>query len=105
MYKYVIKRIMSLGENRGDYAVNTVNALNTPVHSIIDIGCSYGWTLNALTSKALELVGIDIDEDALQQAKNNYPHIKFMHQEASTLPFESNTFDVALLSEVIEHVG
>ena len=101
----IVRRAKSLGGSRGDYIVNAVDTLDTPVRSILDIGCSFGWTLDALTGKALALVGVDTDKAALQQAKNNYPHIEFMHQNASTLPFESNTFDVAVLSEVIEHVG
>ena len=105
MLEDIVRRIKGLGGSRGDYVVNAVDTLDTPVHSLLDIGCSYGWTLDALTGKALELVGVDTDEGALQQAKNNYTHIKFIHQNASTLPFESNTFDVAVLSEVIEHVG
>jgi len=50
-------------------------------------------------------VGVDMDKSALEKATANYPHIKFIYQSASTLPLESETFDIAVLAEVIEHVG
>lgn len=92
----------SPGGDRGDFVRA---AVVEPVDRILDIGCGYGWTINGLTGMARELVGIDMDQVALDSAKSNYPHITFVHQNASTLPFESNEFDVAILSEVIEHVG
>lgn len=98
----IMTRLKTLGGDRGEFICNAVIA---PVEKILDIGCSYGWTLNSLTEKARELVGIDMNEAALKQAKANYPHIKFTHQSAATLPYNSNEFDVVILSDVIEHVG
>jgi ubiquinone/menaquinone biosynthesis C-methylase UbiE len=75
------------------------------VDKILDIGSSYGWTLGSLAGKANELWGIDVDRTALLQAEQTYPNLKLIHQTAAQLPFESNMFDVVILSEVIEHVG
>lgn len=94
--------IRQLGGDRTPYIAS---AVQRPVEKVLDIGCSYGWALDALTGKAETLVGIDMDEAALRQAGAQYPHIQFVHQDASTLPFEDETFDVVILSEVIEHVG
>jgi len=99
------KGIKRLGSTRLEFLVDSVAKETRPIHNILDIGCSYGWGLNALTGKAPALVGIDMDKKALEQARKNYPHIEFVHQNAGVLPFESETFDVAILSEVIEHVG
>ena len=98
----LLQRIKGLGGDRGAFAVAAVRA---PVERILDIGCAYGWGLDALTGKARELVGIDMDQAALQQAARNYPHIRFIHQTAAKLPFPDEMFDVVILSEVIEHVG
>jgi SAM-dependent methyltransferase len=76
-----------------------------PVDKILDIGCSYGWALGSLDGKANELWGIDVDQAALAQAEQTYPSLKLIYQTAAKLPFESNMFDVVILSEVIEHVG
>ena len=95
-------RIHGLG---GDRTPFITAAIDEPVGRILDVGCSYGWALNALTGKADELVGVDMDKDALEQARAFYPHITFVHQDASTLPFGDAEFDAVILSEVIEHVG
>lgn len=100
-----MKKIKDLGGNRADFVLSQVNRENLPVESVLDIGCSHGSGLNALTGKAHNLTGIDMDKEALHKAEANYPHIKFIHQDANTLPFDSNSFDIVILSEVIEHVG
>lgn len=94
--------IIRLGRSRGQYVVESIDR---PVNKVLDVGCSFGGVLGSLTDKATELWGIDMDEAALAQARRQYPDIKFVHQTAINLPFESNAFDVVILSEVIEHVG
>lgn len=98
----LLARVKSLGGDRGPYVAGAVPA---GVGKVLDIGCSYGWMLEALRDKAGELNGVDMDLDALNQARKNYPQINFVHQTAASLPFESAQFDVVILSEVIEHVG
>lgn len=98
-------KLKSSGGNRTDFVVECISKEPLAFQKIIDIGCAYGGLLNALSGKSRELVGVDMDESALEQAKANHPHIKFIYQSASTLPFEDETFDIAVLAEVIEHVG
>ncbi len=94
--------LKSIGGGRIPYVSESVP---DSVDKILDIGCSYGWTLGSLVGKSNELWGIDMDRDALLQARQSYPNIKFIHQTAASLPFENNMFNVVILSEVIEHVG
>lgn len=94
--------LTKLGRSRGAYVVDSVQGT---VDKVLDIGCSYGAALGSLSGKASELWGVDMDEVALTKARATYPNIKFIHQTATTLPFDSNMFDVVILSEVIEHVG
>src|SRR3977135_4219667 len=100
-----MRTLRYLGGDRGEFVVDFVNRESIPVQRILDIGCAFGWVLGALTGKAYELVGIDMDEAALRQAETSFPHIHFVHQSASVLPFADKNFDIAILSEVIEHVG
>lgn len=98
----LLQRVAQLGSDRGKYVVD---AVKTPVERVLDIGCAYGWTIGDFSSKAKELYGVDIDEHALQMAREHYPHAKFFHQTGAKLPFDDDMFDVVILSEVIEHVG
>ena len=91
-----------LGGDRGHYVTD---AIHEPVEKVLDVGCAYGWTLDALTGRARELWGVDMNSDALAEARRSYPHIHFVHQTAAALPFDDGVFDVVILSEVIEHVG
>lgn len=95
-------QIKNMGSTRIEYITELVQE---PVGKILDIGCSYGCTLGALAEKADELWGIDVDQAALLQAEGSYPYLNLIHQTAAKLPFENNTFDTVILSEVIEHVG
>jgi SAM-dependent methyltransferase len=98
----LFSKIMKIGGGRVSYVSGSVQH---PVDRILDIGCGFGWTIGSLAGKSNELWGIDTDQEALLEAQQSYPNIKFIHQTAASLPFESNLFDVVILSEVIEHVG
>lgn len=95
-------QIKKMGGGRIQYITELVQE---PVDKILDIGCSYGWTLGALAGKADELWGIDVEQSALSIAEKTYPYLKLIHQSAAKLPFENEMFEVVILSEVIEHVG
>jgi SAM-dependent methyltransferase len=95
-------RSLLRGGDRGEWVVDV---LQGPFETVLDIGCSRGWTLAPLQQKARRLVGIDMDQCALAEARAAYPGIEFIQQTAVTLPFPSESFDAVILSEVIEHVG
>lgn len=97
-----LSQFKKIGGGRVCYITELVKE---PVDKILDIGCSYGWTIGGLVGKANELWGIDMDQKALSQAQRSYPFLKLSHQTAAKLPFENDMFDVVILSEVIEHVG
>lgn len=98
----IAHRLRRLGGDRTPFIVESIPH---GVGRVLDVGCSYGWALGALTEKSDDLVGVDMDRDALQQARAAFPHIEFVYQDASALPFEDDAFDAVILSEVIEHVG
>lgn len=98
----LLKSIKKLGIDRTEYISKSVKQ---KVDKILDIGCGYGSQLGALRKKSNELWGIDMDEEILSEAKKSYPGVNFILQSATNIQFESNKFDVVILSEVIEHVG
>lgn len=102
MLHSVSRTIVDLGSSRGTFVRK---AVPPSVGRVIDIGCAFGWDLAELSGHANELVGVDVNETSIKQARATYPDIQFLQASATDLPFESNIFDVAILSEVIEHVG
>src|SRR5699024_12088720 len=73
-------------------------------------GVGYGTHIIAkkCKKKVSEVIGIDIDSEAVRYAKSTYYHplTKFMHEDAtdSRLPEKIGRFDTVLSFETIEHV-
>lgn len=93
--------MLRLGQTRNDFVAKAIEA--TPAQRILDIGCGQGHLLAALPGR--ERWGIDMDERAIQAATIAFPDVTFIHQSGAELPFPDESFDAAVLSEVIEHVG
>jgi len=76
---------------------------------IVDLGCGNGYylyLLNNVPIKNLSVVGIDSDANALQ-AINGYVrnrNINLKKANLEQIPLRDNSFDKAIISEVIEHV-
>jgi SAM-dependent methyltransferase len=73
-----------------------------PERRVLDIGCRYG----ALTRAYLEgnhVVGVDVDRWALDEAARLGIETHWADAE-QPLPFEDETFDVAVAGELLEHV-
>ena len=76
--------------------------------SILDVGCGEG----VLTVEWAEriaggrVVGIDLEDPKLQAewAKRSRPNLEFRVEEATSLSFEDDSFDMACATEVLEHV-
>ncbi|HKP89629.1 MAG TPA: class I SAM-dependent methyltransferase [Thermoleophilaceae bacterium] len=76
--------------------------------SVLDVGCGEG----VLTSEWAErlgdgrIVGIDLDDPKLQtewQGRSR-PNLEFRAEEATSLSFDDDEFDMATAIEVLEHV-
>lgn len=76
---------------------------------ILDVGCGDGYYLHLLSNLGLklDLTGADFDPNALASAKRNLKgkKIKFFQADLmKELPFKSESFDKAVMSEVAEHL-
>lgn len=96
------RRERKCGGDRCDWVAA---AIGGGVRSVLDIGCGYGWTVARLIGRVPELVGVDLDEEALDSARANYPQVRFVQQTGASLPFDAASFDAVIFSDVIEHVG
>ena len=70
---------------------------------VLDVGCGYGWLLDAFQG-ARTLSGVDIAHHAVEQATKRKPERYFKQGNLQEpIPF-SNTFDLILVINVIEHL-
>lgn len=112
--KPIKDKLEKLLENVGDMSLKRrarkiIEQLN-PTHSekIIDLGCGTGYYLFLLSNLPvkLNLTGLDNDRRAMQEAKDSLfdKDIKFVSGDLHKMPFKDQSFDKAVISEVLEHV-
>ena len=76
--------------------------------SVLDVGCGEG-VLTAEWADRLgdgRIVGVDLDDPKLRAEweGRRRPNLEYRVEEATTLPFEDDEFDLATAIEVLEHV-
>lgn len=72
---------------------------------VLDTCCGLGWGAHLVAGVARELVGIDLDADAVRFSAETWGDDNTTYLEGSVLdlPFEADSFDVVLCMEAIEH--
>lgn len=72
---------------------------------VLDIASGEGYGSNILAKKALEVIGVDIDIESVENAKEKYfrENLKFMVGSTDNIPVQSNSIDVVVSFETIEH--
>jgi len=70
----------------------------------LDLGCSVGIISRALADSGANIIGIDIDRAALQEAASQGANsAAFATGDVGATPFPADTFDVLICSQVYEH--
>lgn len=75
--------------------------------AILDIGCGQGLLLKKIRARAEEgstFTGIDISGKLCDMARQNNPEATIVQGDAEALPFADNSFDIILMTEVMEHL-
>ncbi|QQA44843.1 class I SAM-dependent methyltransferase [Pelagovum pacificum] len=71
---------------------------------ILDIGCGRGYYFAVYDQLGASATGVDADTSALAAARAAHPTSTFRQVQAECLPFDDNSFDVIVMSEVLEHM-
>lgn len=73
----------------------------------VDFGCGVGRLSIALAERCKEVSGVDVAASMLEEARANNPHgdrVRFIHNDASTLPFEDDSVDFVLSLITLQHI-
>lgn len=73
---------------------------------VLDAACGSGYGSFEISKYAKSITGIDISNDSIEYAKNNYKaeNLNFNVASVTEMPFENHHFDVVVSFETIEHI-
>lgn len=74
--------------------------------NVLDVACGTGYGSYYLAKKCKRIIGGDKSTDALKYAKKFYKksNLKFVHLDATKMPFKNSIFDVVISFETLEHI-
>jgi trans-aconitate methyltransferase len=70
---------------------------------ILDVGCGTGQLAAEIAAKGAQVVGLDSSPEMLGQARQNYPHLKFVLADATDFRFEE-PFDAVFSNAALHWV-
>jgi O-antigen biosynthesis protein len=75
---------------------------------VLDVACGEGYGSAMLAQVALSVSGVDVSPVAVEHARGSYfeqhKNLSFTCASATSLPFETGTFDVVISFETLEHL-
>ncbi len=71
---------------------------------LLDIGCGGGFLLAEAAAEGYDVTGTDVSAELLGKAASLARRAVLHHQDAETLDLPQESFDVCVLSDVLEHV-
>ena len=73
--------------------------------NVLDLASGEGYGSNLMALVAKSVTGVDISNEAIEHAQNKYrkDNLRFLRGSADKVPLESNSIDVVVSFETIEH--
>lgn len=71
---------------------------------VLDVGCAGGRDSKKLIQKGFEVIGIDLTDSFLKEAKKNVPRAKFIKMDARKLKLPNDYFDAIWASAILLHL-
>jgi ubiquinone/menaquinone biosynthesis C-methylase UbiE len=74
---------------------------------VLDAGSGTGYGAAELSQSAASVVGLEIDHDAVEYSRSNYPlqNLSFEVGSCMAIPFAAQSFELIVAFEVIEHLA
>ena len=89
---------------RRDTVLKWIGELGFHQPRILDLGCATGWLSDQLAEFG-EVVGSDIADASINQARQRYPHIRFECEDFSNSKRGNGEFDIVVSLETLSHVA
>ena len=97
---------------RKDYGITRMSMNEEFLHdvpkdiSILEVGANVGLQLMFLKQQGFkDLLGVDINEAAVREAKNISPEVDVIRGSGFDLPFKDDSFDLVYTSGVLIHIS
>jgi SAM-dependent methyltransferase len=74
------------------------------VDRLLDAGCAWGYGTRHFTERGREVVGLDPEPGSTALFRRRYPHLRCVQCALEEVPLESDSFDVILVLDTLEHV-
>ena len=88
---------------RANYFINLGNMNSESV--ALDLGCGTGlFTDKVYQATQAKITGIDISEELLEQARKRQPNAEFKIDDAMSMSYPDNHFDVVFGSSILHHL-
>lgn len=74
---------------------------------LLDLGCRQGAMSSVFAASAREVVGIDVDAQAVAHARSRWAaiaNLRFARADGASLPFAAASFDIVVCNHVYEHM-
>lgn len=97
------KKSMLRPLRRAEKILTYLRSLRFERPTILDMGCGIGW-LSAQLATFGPTIGVDLSDDAIGQAKANFPEVTFKAGNVYEMELPEGHFDVVVSQEVIAHV-
>jgi 2-polyprenyl-3-methyl-5-hydroxy-6-metoxy-1,4-benzoquinol methylase len=91
-------------QRRGGKILAYLRSLHLDRPHILDLGCGTGWFANQLAQTG-PTTGVDLSEEAIAQARSQYPQVTFKAGNLFNMELPEGHFDVVVSQEVIAHVA
>jgi methionine biosynthesis protein MetW len=102
-WKYGIDKWTPRDLNVEENEIKLISDYIKPNNSVLEIGCGDGRLAEIVKKIGADYTGIDISEQAVNICKAKGISA-IVHDVNMPLPFESKTFDVVMIFEVLEHL-